>query len=443
MGRRTAASRPQAIDGAGSGRDFPPEPFYCASSNQARNLALDATIEELSMTRPFEGIRIIDATHVLAGPFAAYQLAVLGADVIKVEHPDDPDQTRDSGTDRPLNRGGMGTSYLTQGSNKRAITLDLKSEAGRAVLKRLVARADVMVENFRPGAFAALGLGYEAMSEINPRLIYCSISAFGQEGPRGNQTAYDHVIQATSGLMATTGTEDVNPIKFGSPAVDYATGTMGAFALASALFQRERTGRGQRIDLAMLDVAMILMSSHLTGYLRNGAEPKPSGNRHLHATNSCYAAKDGLVMLGASNLRQQRRLWQALDRPEMVKRDNEAREQDREREAAALTEILETRTADEWEAFFQARHVPAARVRSLAETVRDPQFATRGVTHHHASAPGVEGGFDVPLAAFKFAHGGPSIERPPPEHGADTDGVLAEHGYDADQIAALRKAGVI
>jgi len=225
------------------------------------------------MTRPFEGIRIIDATQVLAGPFAAYQLAVLGADVIKLEHPEEPDQTRDSGTDRALNRLGMGTSYLTQGSNKRSITLNLKTEAGCEILKRLVARADIMVENYRPGAFAALGLGYEVMSKINPRLIYCSISAFGQDGPRGSQTAYDHVIQATSGLMATTGTEEVNPIKFGSPAVDYATGTMGAFALASALFQRERTGRGQRIDLAMLDVAMILMSSHLTGYLRNGVEP--------------------------------------------------------------------------------------------------------------------------------------------------------------------------
>jgi crotonobetainyl-CoA:carnitine CoA-transferase CaiB-like acyl-CoA transferase len=243
--------------------------------------------------------------------------------------------------------------------------------------------------------------------------------------------------------MATTGTAEVNPIKFGSPAVDYATGTMGAFALASALFQRERTGRGQRIDLAMLDVAMILMSSHLTGYLRNGAEPKPSGNRHLHATNSCYAAKDGLVMLGASNLRQQRRLWQALERPEMAKRTNAEREHDRDREAAVLTEILQTRTADEWENFFQARHVPAARVRTLAKAVRDPQFATRGVIHRHAAAGGVDGSFEVPLAAFKFADGGPSIETPPPELGADTDNVLAEHGYDADQIAALRRAKVI
>ncbi|HUC71149.1 MAG TPA: CaiB/BaiF CoA-transferase family protein [Stellaceae bacterium] len=395
------------------------------------------------MTRPFEGIRIIDITHVLAGPFAAYQLAVLGADVIKVEDPNDPDQTRGTGTDRALNRGQMGTGFLTQASNKRAITLDLKSEAGRRILKRLVAGADVMVENYRPGSFDALGLGYEAMAALNPRLIYCSISAFGQDGPRGNQTAYDHVIQATSGLMATTGTEEVSPIKFGSPAVDYATGTMAAFALASALFQRERTGRGQRIDLAMLDVAMILMSSHLTGYLRNGTEPKPSGNRHAHATNSCYEAKDGLVMLGASNLRQQRRLWLALERPDMIKADNEARDHDRDREAALLADILKTRTADEWEAFFQARHVPAARVRRLAESVRDLQFVSRGVTHRHESAPGVEGGFSVPLAAFKFVDGGPSIETPPPQFGADTDTVLAEHGYAASEIAEFRRAAVI
>jgi crotonobetainyl-CoA:carnitine CoA-transferase CaiB-like acyl-CoA transferase len=395
------------------------------------------------MTRPFEGIRIIDITHVLAGPFAAYQLAVLGADVIKVEDPNEPDQTRGTGTDRALNRRQMGTGFLTQASNKRAITLNLKSEAGRQILKRLVAGADVMVENYRPGAFEALGLGYDAMAAVNQRLIYCSISAFGQDGPRGHQTAYDHVIQATSGLMATTGTEEVNPIKFGSPAVDYATGTMAAFALASALFQRERTGRGQRIDLAMLDVAMILMSSHLTGLLRNGAEPKPSGNRHAHATNSCYEAKDGLVMLGASNLRQQRRLWLALERPDMVKEDNEARDHDRDREAALLADILRTRTADEWEAFFQARHVPAARVRRLAESVRDPQFATRGVTHHHNGAAGVEGGFSVPLAAFKFAHGGPSIETPPPQFGADTETVLAEHGYSGVQISEFRRAGII
>src|ERR1051325_10935214 len=263
--------------------------------------------------RPFEGIRVIDVTHVLAGPFAAYQLALLGADVIKVDDPNDPDQSRISGTDAELNRRHMGTGFLTQASNKRAITLDLKTERGREILKKLVATADVFVENYRPGAFEALGIGYDDLSKINPRLIYASFSAFGQKGPRGNQTAYDHVIQATSGIMAMTGTKEVSPVKFGSPAVDYATGMTGAFALSAALYQRERTGQGQRIDMAMLDVAMILMSSHITGYLRNGAHPRPHGNHHNHATNGAFATKDAtLVMLGASNVRQQKRLWSVL-----------------------------------------------------------------------------------------------------------------------------------
>src|SRR6188768_1475846 len=341
------------------------------------------------MTRPFEGIRVIDVTHVLAGPFAAYQLAVLGADVIKVEHPDDPDQSRGSGTDKALNRRNMGTAFLTQASNKRSIALDLKQAGDREILKKLVATADVFVENYRPGAFEALGLGYEDLAAINPRLIYASFSAFGQQGPRGVQTAYDHVIQATSGIMAMTGTPEVNPVKFGSPAVDYATGMTGAFALSAALFQRQRTGKGQRIDMAMLDVALILMSSHLTGYLRNGVHPKPNGNLNPHATNGAFATKDGtLVMLGASNVRQQKRLWVALGRPEMAKKTNDERDADHAREIAVLEEIMLTRTADEWEEFLQARHVPAARVRTMGEAIADPQLASRGIVHRHASADG-------------------------------------------------------
>ena len=380
--------------------------------------------------RPFEGIRVIDVTHVLAGPFAAYQLAVLGADVIKVEHPDDPDQSRGAGTDKELNRRNMGTAFLTQGSNKRSITLDLKQEKDRELLKKLVATADVFVENYRPGAFEGLGLGYEALAAINPRLIYASFSAFGQNGPRGKQTAYDHVIQATSGIMAMTGTKDVHPVKIGAPAVDYMTGMTGAFALSSALYQREKTGKGQCIDMAMLDVAMIMMASHLTGYLRNGAHPKAHGNRHPHATNGAFATKDGaLVMLGASNVRQQKRLWTVLGRPEMTKQTNDERDADHAREIAVLEEIMLTRTADEWEEFLQARHVPAARVRTMGEALTDPQIAARGVIHRHAKDNGVDGGFGVPLAAFKFAHGGPSIESPPPALGQHNDEILAELGF--------------
>jgi crotonobetainyl-CoA:carnitine CoA-transferase CaiB-like acyl-CoA transferase len=229
---------------------------------------------------------------VLAGPFATYQLAVLGADVIKVEHPDEPDQSRSGGTDKVLNRAQLGTSFLAQASNKRAITLDLTAEGDRGILKKLVATADVFVENYRPGALEALGLGYEALSAINPRLIYASFSAFGDSGPRRERTAYDHVIQATSGIMAMTGTPAFNPVMFGAPAIDYATGTTGAFALSAALFQRDRSSRGQP-STAMLDVAMILMSSHLAGYPQrhppqaSWQSPRPCDQRRLET-------KDGL-----------------------------------------------------------------------------------------------------------------------------------------------------
>src|SRR6201998_4557934 len=395
------------------------------------------------MTRPFEGIRIIDITHVLAGPFAAYQLAVLGADVIKIEHPDEPDQSRESGTDRALNRRNMGTSFLTQGSNKKSITLDLKTEEGREILKKLVATADVLVENYRPGAFEALGLGYEEMCRINPRLIYASFSAFGQGGPKRERTAYDHVIQSTSGIMAMTGTPAANPIKIGAPAIDYATGTMGAYALSAALFQRERAGQGQRVDMAMLDVPILLMASHVTGYMRNGHHPKPSGNRTGHATSMAYQTKDGMVMVGASNLRQQKRLWTVLEHPEMIKRTNDERHADHDREEKLLAEIMLTRSAAEWEEYLQARHVPACRVRTMGEALADPQIASRGVLHRHESAPGIDGAFTVPVAAFKFAHDGPRIDRPPPMFGQHNDEVLAELGYGAADIAGFRKAGVV
>jgi len=394
--------------------------------------------------RPFEGIRILDITHVLAGPFAAYQLALLGAEVIKIEPPDAPDQSRDSGPDLAGNRALMGSYFVTQGANKRCLTLDLKTRAGQDILKQLVLGADVLVENFRPGAFEALGLGWEALAALNPRLIYCSISAFGQAGPRGGQTAYDHVIQATSGIMAATGTPAVNPIKFGAPAIDYATGTMGAFALSAALFQRERTGRGQRIDLAMLDVALLMQASHVAAYLRTGHGAKPSGNKHQHATNSAYQTRAGLVMLGASNLRQQKRLWEALGRPEMAKTDNEARSAARDHEEAVLTEIMLTRTAEDWEDYLQSKHVPAARVRPLEEALADPQLASRGVVQRFPEgAPGLPGPFGVPVAAFTLAHGGPRVDTPPRPMGADTDAVLGELGYSAGDIARLRADRVV
>ena len=395
------------------------------------------------MTQPFDGIRVVDATHVLAGPFATYQLALLGADVIKLEHPDVLDQARAGGTDTALNRAGMGTMYLTQASNKRSLLLDLRQPAGREAFLRLIATADVLVENYRPGAFEALGLGYEALREVNPQLIYCSISAFGQTGPKGQRTAYDHVVQATSGLMYATGTPEVNPLKIGPPVIDYATGTMGSFAIASALLQRTRTQRGQRIDLAMVDTALTMMGSQLTGYLRNGRVPRAIGNRLQHATNWAYETRDGLVMLGAANLRQQKHLWELLGRPDMAKANDEERDADVERESVVLGELMRQRTAQEWEDWLQARHVPAARVRTLPESMADPQWEARALVHTFAEADGIDGPLQVPRSPFTFEHGGPSIQSSPPPAGQDSEALLSELGYAVDEIAALRQSKVI
>lgn len=393
--------------------------------------------------RPFEGIKVIDLTHVLAGPFAAYQLAVLGADVIKIENPEDCDQSRNTGGNKELNRRDMGTSYLAQGSNKRAITLNLKKPKAREILKALVKDADVMIENYRAGAFAALGLGYEDMRKINPKLIYCSMTAFGQDGPRRTHTAYDHAIQATSGIMAMTGEHDAPPIKCGAPVIDYSTGTMAAFAIGAALFQRTRTGRGQHIDCAMADVAMMLEASHISAYASSGKAPRPHGNKHAYASSYFYDTRDGGIMLAASNHRQNKRLFEAVGRPELGDNDNETRARNFKDEEAVLRKIMLEKSAQEWEDHLQANHVPALRLRTMPEALADPQVKTRNILHTHEAIPGVDGPMTVPMCAFKLEHGGASIETPPPRLGEHNDEVLGSLGYGRAEIEALRRQGVI
>ena len=395
--------------------------------------------------RPFEGIKILDCTHVLAGPFAAYQLALLGADVVKVDDPNAPDQSRESGADMALNKLGMGTGFITQGSNKRCIALDLKTQGGRDALKKLATEwADVLVENYRPGAFNALGLGYDELSRLNPRLIYASMTAFGQDGPRGYMTAYDQAIQATSGITASTGTPESGPIKAGAPVIDYATGTTGAFALAAALFQRTRTNKGQYIDMAMLDVALILQASHVTDYCHSGHHPKRSGNKLRFAAQCAYQTKEGMLQIAASNGRQHKRFYEALGNADEAKRSSlDERNERFDEKYRFVTEKMMEKTADEWEAYLQSKHVPAARVRELREAVADPHVKHRGVLHRIENVPGVGKPMTVPLTAFRFAHGGASIERPPGRVGEHTDEVLRAVGYSDAQLAALRQANAI
>jgi crotonobetainyl-CoA:carnitine CoA-transferase CaiB-like acyl-CoA transferase len=370
---------------------------------------------------------------------------VLGADVIKVEDPNEPDQSRESGGDHALNRQRMGTGFLTQGSNKRSIALDLKTEGGREVLKRLVRDwADVLIENYRPGAFKALGLGYEALSKLKPKLVYASMTAFGQDGPRGNQTAYDHAIQATSGITAATGTPESGPIKTGVPVIDYATGTMGAFAVSAALYQTLRTGKGQYIDMAMLDVALVLQSSHITDYYHTGKHHKRAGNKMRFAESSMHDAADGLLQIAASNSRQHRRFYAAIgEQAEAERASLDERSARYDEKYAMVAARIRERSAQDWENYLQDKHVPATRVRELHEALADPQLKHRGVLHRHESVPGVGKPVTVPLAAFKFAHDGPSIDRPPARLGEHTDEVLAAVGYSAADIAALRKAKAV
>ena len=395
--------------------------------------------------RPFEGVKILDCTHVLAGPFAAYQLATLGADVIKVEDPNEPDQSRESGSDMALNKKRMGTGFLTQGSNKRSIALNLKTEGGREALKRLVKDwADVLVENYRPGAFRALGLGYEELSKLNPKLVYASMTAFGQEGPRGKQTAYDMAIQATSGFTASTGTPDSGPIKTGAPVIDYATGTTGAFAISAALYQTLRTGKGQYIDMSMMDVALIMQATHITDYFHTGHKPKRNGNVMRFAEASMFEAKEGLIQLAASNTRQHKRFYKAIGEEAEVARTSLDERYGRFNEKyATVAKKMKEKPADEWENYLEDRHIPAMRVRELHETLADPQLKYRGLLHRHDNIPGVEKAVTVPVAAFKYKHDGPSLERPPARMGEHTESVLQAAGYSAEQIAALRNDGAI
>ena len=390
--------------------------------------------------RPFHGIRVLDLTHVLAGPFCAYQLALLGADVIKIEPPQMPDTARGRGPDDALNAAGLGINYLVQGSNKRSLALDLASEDGRAILLDLVDGADVLVENYRAGALDALGLGPQTLCARNPRLIHCSITGFARGHERETVNAYDNVIQAASGVMARTTGRSGEPVKSGASFIDYATGYAAAFAISAALFQRQASGRGQVIDCAMFDTALTLMAPEAAAALYEGpVQPRPK-----EAGLGTYETADGLLMLGAFNTRQNRRLWQALGRPDFAALDGwpalwGAAQAMRE----ALVPIMLTRTAAEWEGWLHAIGIPAERVRTLDEAARLPHLHERGFFHTlDAALPGAAP-VAVPLAPFTYAAAGPAIDRPPPRLGEHSAEILGEIGRSPAEVEALKARGVI
>ncbi len=398
--------------------------------------------------KPFEGIRVLDLTHVLAGPFCTFQLGVLGADVIKIEPPDNPDMTREEGVLPRLNEEAYGTYFQAQNAGKRAITLNLQQQAGRDILSRLIETADVLVQNYAGDALEELGFGYEAASAIQPKLIYCTLTGFGRTGPKANHPAYDVVIQAFSGLMSANGATGTGPVRVGPPMVDYGTGAQAALAISAALLQREKTGKGQRIDVSMLDAALLLMSANVTDTLTTGKPPQPHGNHHPnYAGYRTFETADGLLMIGAWSNRQLARLLGVLgetDRAAQVLQT--PRSQIGETvasDAELIAGYMKARSAEQWESILNEARVPAAKVRRLDETLQHEQLKSRQVLQETGS-PSADGSpHRFPVAAFSYDYGSPGLQRPPPLVGEHTDEILAELGVSNAEIEALRGTGSI
>lgn len=394
---------------------------------------------------PLKGVRIVDFTTVLSGPYCTYQMGLLGADVIKVERPGIGDNTR-RGADLP-GVPGLAAVFVSQNGSKRSIQIDMKKPEGLALVKKIIASCDAMVENYTPGVADRLGIGYEAMRELNPNMVYASLSGYGQDGAYSRRSAYDHVIQAMSGITMITGTAETVPNRIGPPLFDYLAGIYGAFALLAALKERDRTGEGQRIDIAMLDAALVAMASFSSIYLNTGKQPEANGNTAASGSPAAniFPTKDGLLSLAANGDHHVERLCVALGEPNLLAdprfASKAARLQHFKEFGLALAERLATRSAVEWEAVLSEARVPAVKVRTLPEILHDPHIAARGVQQSMTDPMSGKTVF-VPTAGFKWNGQVLGPQKMPSRLGADTDSVLAEIGLDTAAIAAL-KAGKI
>ena len=394
---------------------------------------------------PLHGIRVLDLTNVLAGPFCCHQLAHLGAEVIKVEVPKTGDLARQLGADPELNKIGMGVSFLAQNAGKKSVTAKLKSEGGKKVLRRLVASADVLVENYRPGVMDRLGVGYEALRDINPRLIYCAISGFGQTGDWSDRPAYDQIVQGASGVMAITGDTDSAPLRVGFPVADTVGGLTAAMAISAAL---NAPKRGAYIDISMLESLIATMGWAVSNYLVADQRPTANGNENLtSAPSGTFRSKDGPLNIAANKDEQWVILAQHIGRADLLARPEYATRELRKRNRAALkAEIdaaLAAKPAADWAEDLNKLGVPASEVFDLPAILDHPVIRGRDLIATFDAVAGVARPVSVLRTGVKIDGAALSVTTPPPALGEDADAILRALGYEADEISTMRERGEI
>ncbi|MFN8830555.1 MAG: CaiB/BaiF CoA transferase family protein [Labrys sp. (in: a-proteobacteria)] len=377
------------------------------------------------------GIRLLDLTNVLAGPYCAYQFALLGADVIKVEAPGSGDLARALGADPELNRAGMGASFLAQNAGKRSVVLDLKNDIDKEAFLRLVDTADALVENFRPGVMERLGLGADRLRARNPRLVYCSISGFGQTGPMRGNPAYDQIVQGLSGVMSITGTPEVSPLRAGYPVADTLGGMVGAFAIAAALLRARATGIGATLDVSMLESMLSALGWPVSNWLTAGVEPRAMGNDNMTAAPSgTFQTGDGLLNIAANKQEQFEALMSLIGRPDLATdirfADREARKVNRAALTAAIEAALSLDSAAVWEARLNAAGIPAGRVLSIPQVLAESQVADRQLLHRFEEVPGIDRPLTVLRGGFLVDGAAPAPHCPPPRLGQHQQEVLGE-----------------
>lgn len=391
--------------------------------------------------QPLEGIVVLDLSRVLAGPFCSMILADLGAEVIKVEEPGRGDETRSWG---PPFAGSESAYYLSINRNKKSIAVDLKREEGRRIIYALAKRADVALENFRPGVVKRLGVDYQTLKALNPRLVYCSISGFGQEGPYRDLPAYDIILQGMGGIMGITGEKGRSPVKVGIPLSDLAAGLQAALGILAALLHREWDGEGQFLDISMLACQVFLLATMIPGYFLTGIVPEPMGSGHASIVPyQAFRTKDIFINIAVTNEKFWRAFCRALGRPELAEdprfATNAKRVEHREALLPIIEAILLTKTGEEWIQILRQEGIPCGPILPFDRLFADLQARQMVRTLDHQAA----GSITVVGTPFKLSLTPAQVSSPPPTLGQHTEEVLAALGYTSEAIRSLREEGVI